>query len=76
MLREELTAEDLLEYEKRNAWIYEARERFYEETKGMTDQEIRELIRERALQTKRKFLQKRREAELAGSAASTHGAIA
>lgn len=65
MLRDELTAEDLLEYERRKAWIYKARERFYEETKGMTDKEIRDIIRERAIQTKREYLQRRREAELA-----------
>lgn len=47
MSYDDLSAEDLREYEKRNAWIYEARERFYEETKDMSFTEMSDLVHKR-----------------------------
>lgn len=47
MSYDDLSAEDLREYERRNAWIYEARERFYEETKDMSFTEMSDLVHKR-----------------------------
>lgn len=68
MSAEDLSAEDLREYERINAWIYEARERFYEETKEMTSHEISELIHDRAERTLREFRHRKHERCPAGAA--------
>lgn len=57
MSAEYLSADDLREYEVRNAWIYEARERLYEQTKDMSPQEITSFFDRRAEMIRQEFAQ-------------------